>query len=260
MLAPRFIERFITANKNVRFYLPSAEEVFTLSFSDIADKGGQAAKIISDLENTAGKVTPENLYNALHSSKGNNSLTYVNHGTLTEAYFQKAEQHLGDPFVYIVVSDTGSPASEIIGSVTRKVYNHVSLSFDQGLDTIISYNGGENIYPPGLNAEVIDFFHKKEEASILIYRLPVTREQKTNMLQIVRKINAEGSAYNMVGLVTHHSYKPNIMFCSQFVYTLLDMAGLTYFEKAPGEVRPTDFIEQDYHRRLEFVDEIRFNQ
>ena len=78
------------------------------------------------------------------------------------------------------------------------------------------------------------------------------------MLEAVRRIDREGSAYNTMGLVTKHSYKPNIMFCSQFVYRMLQEAGLTYFHKRPGEVRPTDFIELDYHRKLEFLEEITF--
>ena len=78
------------------------------------------------------------------------------------------------------------------------------------------------------------------------------------MLAAVERINREGSAYNMMGLVTKWSYKPNIMFCSQFVYRMLQEAGLAYFEKRPGEARPTDFVELDYRRKLEFVEEITF--
>ena len=43
------------------------------------------------------------------------------------------------------------------------------------------------------------------------------------------------------------------MFCSQFVYTMLELAGLNYFEKDAARVIPADFIELDYYRNLEFV-------
>ncbi|MGF7012142.1 hypothetical protein M2146_002696 [Lachnospiraceae bacterium PF1-22] len=51
-------------------------------------------------------------------------------------------------------------------------------------------------------------------------------------------------------------YQPNIMFCSQFVYTMLKCAGLQYFEMRPAQVKPSDFVELDYHRKLEFAYEI----
>ena len=187
------------------------------------------------------------------------SFKYINDGSLTEEYFTQAESSLYDKNLYIVLSDTGSPASGIISIFTGKPYNHVSISFDRELKTIISYNGGEKLYPPGLNREMLDFFNKKEDASILIYRLGITSQKKQLLIGKIREINEEGSAYNMMGLVTKYSHKPNILFCSQFVYKMLKHAGIEYFEKKDGEVRPTDFVELDYHRKLEYVSEIRLN-
>jgi len=46
------------------------------------------------------------------------------------------------------------------------------------------------------------------------------------------------------------------MFCSQFVYTMLKVAGLEYFDKQPEKVKPTDFVELDYERKLEFCDRL----
>lgn len=73
------------------------------------------------------------------------------------------------------------------------------------------------------------------------------------MIQQIEKINTEGSAYNLLGLVFKASRKPNIMFCSQFVYTMLQIADLNYFDKRAAQVAPSDFIELDYGRKLEFV-------
>lgn len=60
-------------------------------------------------------------------------------------------------------------------------------------------------------------------------------------------------------LVFRVSYQPNIMFCSQFVYSILEFAGLNYFDQSPTNVRPSHFIELDYYRKLEFVYEISLN-
>ncbi|WP_252902394.1 hypothetical protein [Paucilactobacillus hokkaidonensis] len=93
---------------------------------------------------------------------------------------------------------------------------------------------------------------------MLIYRLPTTTEQKQLIINKVKQINSDGSAYNLLGLVIKHSYRPNIMFCSQFVYQMLKLADLEYFDKPAGDVRPTDFIELDYYKKLEFCYEIKF--
>lgn len=105
---------------------------------------------------------------------------------------------------------------------------------------------------------MVAHFHLKPDVSVLVYRLFAGRRRKERVLETVRRINREGSAYNMLGLVTKWSYKPNIIFCSQFVYRMLQEAGLQYFDKCPGEVRPTDLVELDYRRKLEFVEEITF--
>ena len=105
---------------------------------------------------------------------------------------------------------------------------------------------------------MIQAFHKKADASVLIYRLPVSVAEKQKVLDTIKQINQTGSAYNILGLVTKHSTRRNIMFCSQFVYTMLQIADVTYFDKEPGHVQPTDFIELDYRRKLTYVSEIKF--
>jgi hypothetical protein len=143
---------------------------------------------------------------------------------------------------------------------TRKQYNHASLSFDKELKTIISYNGGENIYPPGLNMEMVKYFNKKQDSSIIVYSLSISAEKKKMIIKKIKEINTEGNAYNLFGLVLKFSFKPNIMFCSQFVYKMLKDVGLNYFEKEEGQIKPTDLIELDYDRKLNYEYKIKFNE
>lgn len=184
------------------------------------------------------------------------ALNYINKGSLNEEYFKAAERTLDNGYLYIVLSSTGSAAGELIRKVTKKEYSHASLSFDEDLETIISYNGGENIFAPGLNQEMIEFFNKKEDANIIIYKIKATKAQKTKALEEVRKIDSLGSSYNLLGLFVPYSHRENIMFCSQFVYTILKIAGINYFEKKAEEVKPTDFVELDYKRNLEYHEQI----
>ncbi len=180
-------------------------------------------------------------------------LEYGNRYSLPEKMIQQAYQTAENGYVYIVLSDTGSPASELISMFTKKQYNHVSIAFDEKLQTMVSYNNGEKRFPPGLNIEKTSYFRKKEGACIIVYKLPATPEQKRSMISKIEQINREGSSYNTAGLLLKHSFQPNIMFCSQFVYHLLEYAGIVYFQKKTEYVTPMDFVELDYKRKLQFM-------
>lgn len=106
---------------------------------------------------------------------------------------------------------------------------------------------------------MIECFNKKADSAILIYRLKATKEQKQKMIEKIQEINREGSAYNLLELVFKYSFKPNIMFCSQFVYQMLKYVGLAYFEKRSTEVRPTDLVELDYHRISIHAPHVRYD-
>jgi hypothetical protein len=183
-----------------------------------------------------------------------NSTKYINNETLPAGYYTAAYATLDHPFVYLVFSDTGSPASKLISLFTQDEYNHVSLAFDENLDTLVSYNGGNGLYKPGLNPELVSQFNQKPDASFAVYKLPAGRDQKESILRQVVRINVEGSSYNMTGLLTKKTKQPNIMFCSQFVYSVLDDVDLAYFKKKHAEeVRPMDFIQMNDLNTLDFM-------
>jgi hypothetical protein len=254
---PLIISRYVTIGKYAQFYLPSAAELGAIGFAELRENKTRVENALEKAGRTKNSLALKNLREVIVDIPRHDPFRYINNGSLTEAYFKSAGETMDDNRVYIVISNTGSAASEIISVFTNKQYNHASFSFDRGLDTIISYNGGDRVYPPGLNPEFLSFFKKKDDASILIYSLQCLPEQKRKILNRIREINNAGSAYNILGLLTRRSYKPNIMFCSQFVYRILEDAGLAYFTKASGKVEPTDLIELDYHRKLVFEYEIR---
>jgi hypothetical protein len=253
LLLPLAISRYISAGKYSVFYLPSVQEAATVSFSELNSGIDSLYRMLEQLRRTGKSMSSENLKTILDDLPRHDSFSYINNGSLTGEYFAEAAKSLSDPHIYIVISNTGSVASELISVFTQRQYNHASLSFDRDLKTIVSYNGGERVYPPGLNREMIDFFNKSPGASILIYSLDCPEDRKKMILDKVEEINREGSAYNLTGLVLKYSHKPNIMFCSQFVYKMLHSVGLSYFSKEDGNVRPTDLIELDYYKKLRFV-------
>jgi hypothetical protein len=253
------MEKIFTSRAHTSFIMPSIQDLGSVSLAGVKQNKDKIIDYLSDIRKSGEVLSVDNITEVMSDLTRHDSFNYVNNGSLTDEYFVLAESCLDDPYIYIALSDSGSPASSIISVFTSKPYNHVSLSFDKDLKTIISYNGGEKVYPPGLNREMMDFFNRKEDASIIIYRLKANKSKKQLLINRIRKINEEGSAYNLMGLVTKHSSKPNILFCSQFVYKMLKEADLTYFHKKEGEVKPTDFVELDYHRKLEYVSEIKFN-
>ncbi|WP_100065841.1 hypothetical protein [Miniphocaeibacter massiliensis] len=256
ILFPFFIKRIL--------YLVGLD-YFVYSFFD-KWYGFIYAQLIYDKEAIADKlarvkragqiITREQLNAIIKDLPRHSSFSYINNGSLSDTYFEKAYSTLDDGYIYVVVSKSKSDASELIRAFTNKKYNHVSLSFDEELHTIISYNGGANTFSPGLNPEMISDLVSKEGAASAIYRLKATSEQKRIIIDKVKEINEVGSAYNIIGLITGYTHRSNIMFCSQFVYIMLELAKLNYFEKDFRKVRPTDFVELDYYRQLEFMFEI----
>lgn len=256
---PFVIERFFIVNKYASFYMPSLQDLSTFSLNELMHGRELITTILSDMQKAGEVFSPENIIKIATDLPRHSSFRYINNGTLTDDYFSEAYASLDDPRVYIVISNTGSAASELISVFTKKQYNHASLSFDADLKTVISYNGGERVYPPGLNREMIEFFNQKGDASIMVYALDAPREKKRMIIDEIKKINTEGSAYNVMGLVLKYSHSSNIMFCSQFVYKMLKHAGLQYFEKPEGKVNPADLVELDYYRKLQYVCEIKFS-
>ncbi len=194
-----------------------------------------------------------NLKEVLKDLPRHHFFQYCNRYSISNDIIQQAYQTVENGYIYIVLSDTGTPASELISLFTKKTYNHASIAFDAQLKTLMSYNNGQCISPPGLNAEKVQYLRKKENACIIVYQMRATAEQKKRMISKIEKINSEGSSYNTIGLLLTRSFLPNIMFCSQFVYCLLCEAGIAYFDKKMETVTPMDFVELDYKRKLEFL-------
>lgn len=257
---PFFVKQLFFIGQRDHSPFMALGECFALSYPQLYRDKDEILYRIDNLMTAGNKLSKENLQEIIHDLPRHSSFSYINNGSLTENYFERAERTLNNGYVYLIITKSKSASGEVIGLFTNKQYNHISLSFDEELNTIISYNGGEKIAPPGLNPEVITQLTKREGASIILYRLPATYEQKKAILDKIRTINNEGSSYNILGLLLKVTPQPNIMFCSQFVYTMLELAGLNYFEKDAAHVTPTDFIELDYYRRLDFVCKIDLNK
>lgn len=259
IMAPFFILYLNYLYAVQKRFFPAVQDASAVSIGMIKEAYFRAGSFKDTVVKSKGSFHPNSLAEIAKDIPRHSYTKYLNRHTLTEAYFKECEASLVDEHLYIVISSTGSSSSELISVFTRKEYNHVSISFDRDLKTILSYNGGENVSPPGLNREQLDYFNRKTDASMLVYSLKAPKEKKRLVLNKIKEINEKGSAYNLVGLVTKVSIRPNIMFCSQFVYSILRYAELNFFTEKAASVKPSDFIERDYYRKLKFCYEIKFN-
>lgn len=255
-----FLVRQVCFFRNTNFCIaPSVHDWAALSYAQLLQDQELIAEKIEKAKKAGKILSKGRLGEIVADLPRHNSFSYINNGSLTKEYFDTAAAALDDGYLYLVITKTKSPSSEVIGLFTNRPYNHVSISFDRELRTIVSYNGGEKLEPPGLNPEILKGLTKRSGSMVLLYRLSATHDQKQAMLNKVYEINCEGSAYNLLGLFFKSSCQPNIMFCSQFTYAMLKLAGLNYFEKAETHVHPMDFVELDYYRNLEFITEITFD-
>ena len=195
----------------------------------------------------------EELWQLAASLPRHNSFQYINYDSLPDTWFAEARRSLEDRHVYIALSNTKTAASKIIARFTGDPYNHVSLAFDESLSTLVSYNGGNGTQKPGLNPENPAALREKSGSALAVYRLPVSAAQKQRILERIAGINAQGSSYTLLGLLSKRSAKPNIMFCSQFVYAMLDEAGLRLFARDSGTVKPMDFAAPGRGQNLALV-------
>ena len=134
-------------------------------------------------------------------------------------------------YVYIVISQTGTILSRIIKFLTRKEYNHASISLKDDLSVMYSF-GRKNPYNPFLGRfveESPDFgtFKRFSNAKILLLKVYMGEEeyQKLDTLLNLMLENSNDYKYNYLGLyfaaikVCHKS--PNRYYCSEFVKELL---------------------------------------
>jgi len=195
---------------------------------------------------------PTDLLKAAKELPKQSVFSYVNKCSLGYEYFERARKHLKTPYVYIILSATGSPFGNIVALATGDEYNHASFSFDENLETMVAYNGGNGISNPGLNQEKTEFFYQKEDAKMAVYRIKASKKQKQKILDEIKRMDEEGSSYNVVRIVMKKSFAPNIKVCAQFVYELLEAAGLAYFEMNSQDVMRMDFVKRDGNGVLEF--------
>ncbi len=155
--------------------------------------------------------------------------------------------------IYIVLSNTFSWTTRVIGLYTRAPYNHVSIALDEHLHEMYSFG---RLYPewalPGgfvQEKQREGTFARYKNTICAIYRLPVSEQQYTAIRATIAEFQKEQSNYNfnLIGFAGLAAGMPierrYAHFCSQFVATVLTRAGIRLVDKPPGLVKPSDFLD-----------------
>src|SRR5699024_2591607 len=112
------------------------KDVSSISFGMIKKIHGKGVVFKNNVRKGTSSLSKENLNEIVQDIPRHSYTNYLNKNTLTNQYFEECEKSLEDKHLYIIISNTGSPASELISLFTNKAYNHISLSFDRELKTI----------------------------------------------------------------------------------------------------------------------------
>ncbi|KOP66430.1 hypothetical protein AMS62_15200 [Bacillus sp. FJAT-18019] len=150
--------------------------------------------------------------------------------------------------IWIVLTGTGTWFSRMIQYFTKAPLNHASIAFDSELREVYSFGRkkANNPFDGGLVRENLrdPFFYTSECA---IYRFRVSNEDYQRMHNLVKEMMRDQNRYkyNLLGLLgilfRIHIDRDDAYFCSHFVATVLEQAGLRPVNKPCHLVTPEDF-------------------
>lgn len=153
--------------------------------------------------------------------------------------------------VYIVVSNTGSVFTRMIGMYTRQPYNHVSISFDEELKVMYSF-GRKLPWNPLIGGFVEEGVNKgtyarfpKTTAQVL--SLNVSDESYGKLREEIDNfvLNKEKYKYNLLGvlgvIIGKEVKRSNAYFCSEFVTNTLYNSDVKLWDTPAYMVKPYDY-------------------
>ncbi len=153
-------------------------------------------------------------------------------------------------YIYIIVAQTGTRPARFFRFLTKKPYNHVSLSSSADLSEMYSFCRTYRpfILPATFNREIVGkgTLGRFSFIPCEIYRIRVTPAQKMEYNRIIRHFvnNRKDYAYNLLGLISLYlniSWTRDKKFvCSQFAAYTLEKIGVT-LEKPFSLYTPDDF-------------------
>ena len=156
--------------------------------------------------------------------------------------------------IYVVTTQTQTVVGKAIRTVTAKVYNHNSISFDENLTEC--YGMGRSVVHNPFSAQLIRekfLFHPHyENTDIVVTYIEVPDASYDKLKSKIEHMYEHGESYryNYVGFVGYFVGKPlrlneNRFNCSQFVGHAFAAIDIQINGKEPDALLPLDFVESD---------------
>lgn len=164
--------------------------------------------------------------------------------------------------IFILLSNPNTIVAKMIGLYTRAPYNHASIAFDPELSEVYSF-GRKHPLLPIFGGFVKEDIHSRvfERATCAVYSFTVSEETYLQMRDYVRQFeeNRDLYSYNFIGILgvilNMELGGKNSYFCSQFVSSVFQQAGIRLLDKSAGLTTPDDFSSCP-HLKLTFRGEM----
>ena len=161
--------------------------------------------------------------------------------------------------IYIVMSQTGTLLSRVIKFVTKKKYNHVSISFDKNIYNMYSF-GRINPYNPFIGKYIEEHPNKGtylrfKNTKCIILEVNITNKQYNNAYKIIKYMNSNKNKYkyNITGLllaaININIKRVDKYYCSEFVRYILKNSNIN-IGNIPMIAHPTDFLKLENSKIL----------
>lgn len=159
--------------------------------------------------------------------------------------------------IYVVLTDTGTVLSKIIGMYTGSGLNHASIALDEKLTEMYSFGRKYQSNP------FIAGFVKENTTSRIfqgsncaIYSYRVNEDEFDSVINKVRYIEKHKKQYryNFIGLfgvaVNKGISRERAFFCSQFVATVMNEENFPMFAVSPNLMQPRHFAETTWLQKV----------
>lgn len=154
------------------------------------------------------------------------------------------------PFVYLIETNNQTVLSQGIRLFSLYPYNHLSIAMDASLSSVYSFGRRQPHNPLIAGFAKEDFSHPfYRHSKGRVYALSVTEEewQKIDVYLQSFESHPLDWHYNLLGLLpAYFQYsweRSDHFFCSEFVATLLQYAGILSPFDHPNLMHPRDVIE-----------------
>lgn len=153
--------------------------------------------------------------------------------------------------IYILLTRSQTMLSKTIHLFTGDEFTHVSIAFDEELESLCSFarRYARLPLPAGLVTETLDggYFERHQDMPCALYAITVPEavylEARSRAGQMLAQreeyhYSIRGLAMCRLGIAQD---RPQRYFCSQFVAELLEESGAARLPKPPSLMRPQDF-------------------